>query len=134
MNIGPTADGRIIPLFEERLRDVGAWLGVNGDAIYASRPWTHQNDTMTPNVWYTMKKQASGDTTVYAIVLKWPSGGVLKLGAVNPGAQGSVSMLGVPGALKWSKGASGGVVVQMPMLPPSTSLRWAWTLAFNGVM
>jgi alpha-L-fucosidase len=51
MNIGPTADGVIRPIFEERLRDVGSWLQVNGEAIFGTRPWTLQNDTLTSNVW-----------------------------------------------------------------------------------
>jgi len=51
MNVGPTADGIIAPIFEERLRQFGQWLGVNGEAIYASKPWTAQNDTVTPNIW-----------------------------------------------------------------------------------
>jgi hypothetical protein len=29
MNVGPTKDGKIIPLFEERLRQLGQWLNVN---------------------------------------------------------------------------------------------------------
>jgi len=41
----------ISPIFEERLRQLGSWLGVNGEAIYASKPWKHQNDTLTPHVW-----------------------------------------------------------------------------------
>ena len=51
MNIGPTADGRFIPVFEERLRQMGSWLKVNGEAIYGSKPWAHQNDTVTKGVW-----------------------------------------------------------------------------------
>ena len=51
MNIGPTHDGRIVPIFEERLRQMGAWLRVNGEAIYGTSPWQHQNDTFTPGVW-----------------------------------------------------------------------------------
>ena len=51
MNVGPTHDGRILPIFEERLRQMGQWLSVNGEAIYASKPWTHQNDTVTKNIW-----------------------------------------------------------------------------------
>ena len=54
MNIGPTADGVIRPIFEERLRDVGSWLEVNGEAIFRTRPWTLQNDTLTSNVWYVI--------------------------------------------------------------------------------
>ena len=51
MNIGPTHDGRIIPIFEERLRQVGQWLKVNGEAIYGTKPWIHQNDTVTKYLW-----------------------------------------------------------------------------------
>jgi len=41
----------IAPVFEERLRQLGSWLSVNGEAIYASVPWKHQNDTVTSYVW-----------------------------------------------------------------------------------
>ena len=51
MNIGPSHDGRIVPIFEERLRQFGDWLKVNGEAIYGSRPWRYQNDTITPRIW-----------------------------------------------------------------------------------
>ena len=36
MNVGPTHDGRIVPIFEERLRQMGSWLDINGEAIYRS--------------------------------------------------------------------------------------------------
>lgn len=51
INVGPTKEGTIHPIFEERLRQMGEWLNVNGDAIYGTQPWTFQNDTVTPNVW-----------------------------------------------------------------------------------
>lgn len=37
LNVGPTADGRIPTLQQERLRDIGRWMRVNGEAIYESR-------------------------------------------------------------------------------------------------
>lgn len=52
INAGPTSDGMIGPIFEERLRALGDWLRVNGEAIYSSKPWTYQNDTVTSYVWY----------------------------------------------------------------------------------
>ena len=51
VNIGPTAYGTIPPIYEERLRQMGSWLKVNGEAIYSSVPWKYQNDTINKNVW-----------------------------------------------------------------------------------
>lgn len=52
MNVGPTHDGRILPIFEEKLRQMGEWLDVNGEAIYSSVPWrSAQNDTVTKGIW-----------------------------------------------------------------------------------
>lgn len=73
MNIGPSKDGTISPLFEERLLQIGEWLEHNGEAIYSSKPWIHQNET-TERVWYTFNNDA-----VYAICLDWPEDGILSL-------------------------------------------------------
>ena len=39
INIGPKADGTLVPEQVERLRAMGDWLKVNADAIYGSRYW-----------------------------------------------------------------------------------------------
>lgn len=75
--MGPTKDGIIAPIFEERLLQLGKWLQINGEAIYSSRPWQIQNDTVG-NVWYTQK-----DKAVYAITLRWPTNNLLILKSAN---------------------------------------------------
>ncbi|KAF4532148.1 hypothetical protein B566_EDAN015299, partial [Ephemera danica] len=50
INAGPTREGTITPVFEQRLRDLGAWLEINGEAVYESRPWTYQNETVQTGV------------------------------------------------------------------------------------
>lgn len=68
INVGPTKYGTIQPIFEERLRDMGYWLRMNGEAIYFTTPWDFQNDTNSDvNVWYTRQGHS-----VYAIVLEYP--------------------------------------------------------------
>lgn len=51
LNVGPTPDGMIPPVFEERLRGVGTWLEINGEAIYASNPWRVQTENTTVPIW-----------------------------------------------------------------------------------
>ncbi len=39
LNIGPRPDGTITEEQEAVLRAMGAWLAINGDAVYGTRPW-----------------------------------------------------------------------------------------------
>lgn len=105
INVGPTQNGLIQPIFVERLKTMGKWLTVNGDAIYESNPWTYQNDTQTPNVWYTSKIQPTNRVLVYAMVLDYPyDTGFVKLHALSGKTddQTNVKMLGYPNDLKVS--------------------------------
>ncbi len=39
LDIGPDAHGKIPPIMQERLLEIGDWLKINGEAIYGTEPW-----------------------------------------------------------------------------------------------
>lgn len=60
LNIGPASDGSVVPFEADVLRRIGAWLDVNGEAIYGTEPspfremqeWGHV--TVKDNVMYLL--------------------------------------------------------------------------------
>lgn len=89
MNVGPTKYGTIPPIFEERLRQIGEWLEINGKAIYGTKPWKVQNDTLSGDVWYTVDS-----SNLYATLLSWPRDGNLQLGSLEITPDTKIAILG----------------------------------------
>ena len=44
INVGPAADGKIPLLQQERLEELGTWIGINEEAIYAAEAWTKNGE------------------------------------------------------------------------------------------
>lgn len=68
INIGPKPDGTIPDIQYDRLKALGHWLDINGEAIFKSRPWIIAEDKASEaNIRYTHR-----DKNLYAISLGWP--------------------------------------------------------------
>lgn len=135
--MGPDKTGLIQPIFAERLRDLGRWLSINGQAIYSSQPWTYQNDTSTPNVWYTSGQSSTHlRKNVYAIVLDYPyDDESIELFSIfgQTDESTTIGILGYPNALlQWSVTANS-IVVTFPSKAQldKRGLDFAWTLEIN---
>ena len=143
LNVGPAADGSIIPAMSERLLAMGDWLRVNGEGIYSTHPFRIQHTQLNIpragpppqpsaiDVFYTAKADA-----VFAILTSWPATRVLVLPGLNATGAVSASLLGLP-ALQVSAAAVAdkGVQISFPQSlgPGSLPCESAWTLKLTGV-
>jgi len=73
LDVGPTSDGIIEPIFEERLMQIGKYLELNGRAIYESSPCAVQNITVEEEAYCTQNTQSKelyvltvGDTSKFS--------------------------------------------------------------------
>ncbi|KAM4702392.1 tissue alpha-L-fucosidase [Discoglossus pictus] len=129
LNVGPSKDGVIVPIFQERLREIGKWLSINGEAIYSSKPWRVQMDESTVKVWYTTR-----DSAVYAIFMTWPQGSSLKLLSPITSSISNVTMLGLSGNLKWEAIPGQGLLIYLPFIPPGAfPVEAGWIVKLDGV-
>ncbi|MEO6136529.1 MAG: alpha-L-fucosidase [Ginsengibacter sp.] len=122
INVGPTAAGPIADYEQYPLLKLGEWLKVNGEAIYKTRYWKVQKEE---DAYFTTKADH-----VYAIFLKW-QGKEFKLKSVKPVEGSKITMLGVPGDLKWSWNDSNGLTIYYPeqkSRPSSCSYAWSFKI------
>jgi len=98
LNVGPEPSGEIPFEQERRIREMALWLFVNGEAIYAVRPWHVMREG---DIWFT---KAKDDSALYAIITgeeEWKRGArkkfVLKSARATHATQ--VAVLGHGGEL-----------------------------------
>lgn len=108
LNVGPTAEGEFPQESVTRLAEVGDWMKVNGEAIYAS-----QASPLEPFSWgRCTRKETKRGTTLYLSVFDWPEDGKLTL----PGLKNEVisaSLLANNSKIK-TQASSSGLLLQLP--------------------
>jgi alpha-L-fucosidase len=146
LDIGPDGDGTIPVIMEQRLAEIGAWMKVNGEAIYGTRPWKTSRQWSAGEAARTdYSKEYSSNYDVATLVAK-PAPGKAAIEAFFTAANGSVyallprwpgrqftirdaglaprtvSLLGAAEAVRWKRTA-GGITVQLPGLPEALAAQ-----------
>jgi alpha-L-fucosidase len=135
LDICPTAAGEIPEPIQARLRELGAWLRLYGEAIYGTRPWTvygegptrvkqgHFGEAETPDSTAEDIRFTTKGDVLYATVLGWPADGrvtIRSLAAGSPHYPGEVARIELLGAavpLAWARSPEG-LAVTLPPQPP----------------
>jgi len=122
LNVGPTSDGRIPVIMQQRLVDIGKWLEVNGDAIYSTRKRQVTSQmTGEQKLYFTAKAD-----TIYCIFDQWTES--LHMELLDNEEVSNVGLMGWEGELEWhSDGLS--LSIQLPKIgPDEIPCQHAWTL------
>ena len=150
LDIGPKADGTIPVIMQDRLRQIGSWLRINGEAIYGTRPWKTSrqwSDGQVPTFNYNQEYSSAydvaaltgkpepgkagieaffttKDSNLYAILPRWPGRTFLLKDVTDVKA---VSLLGSDATLRF-RTVAGGVAIDLPQLPDDLLNQPAWVL------
>ena len=112
LNIGPKADGEFPQESIDRLKEIGNWMKLNGDAIYG----THTS-SLKPVSWgrFTQKEKAD-NSTLYISVFNQPADGQIQIEGVKNEIL-STSVLSNGQKLKYNKSADI-LTIQLPENTP----------------
>ena len=137
LNVGPKSDGTIPEQAQQILLQIGEWLHVNGEAIYATRPFalfgegptkapknsTEKNKDIQSYTPDDIRFTASSDHRyVYAIALGWPPSGSLTVHTLfrgNPYLASpvcAIDLLGTPGRIPFQQ-TEYGLQLTLPAAP-----------------
>jgi alpha-L-fucosidase len=117
LNVGPTGEGEIPAPSVERLKEVGRWMSVNGDAIRGTGPCS------LPKLEWgrcTRRPTADGGAVLYLHVFDWPKDGKLHVPLPASGKPISAILLatGKKLPLKPKPAPDGTTTIQVPPTSP----------------
>jgi alpha-L-fucosidase len=111
LNVGPDSQGVIPVASVDRLREVGKWMSVNGDAIYGT--------TRSPFARLSYGVATRKGNSLYVHVFDWPAGQELRVPLRSPVK--SASLLGRPGSVLKVRAETDRVVVDVPKSAPDAA-------------
>jgi alpha-L-fucosidase len=111
LNVGPTAEGVIPEPSAERLRAMGDWLEVNGEAVYGTTPGPIQG--------MDAYRSTAKPGRVYLHVFEWPENGKIEIPALDAKISEARLLQDAGTGLPFNQGEDG-VVLEGPAAAPDS--------------
>jgi alpha-L-fucosidase len=129
VGIGPDGAGQFHPATVDPRKQVGAWLRVCGEGIYATRPREAADWHEGSDIRFTRSKDSH---TVYCFALEWP-GRSFVLKSVKPKPGSKITMFGYREPMQWNFDAASGLKIDLPNPFQSEDRRpnqhaWGWSI------
>ncbi len=119
LNVGPKPDGTISDIQMDRLHKLGAWLNVNGEAIFGSRPWVRPSGTALDG---TDIRFTCNHGSLYAVFLNNLTGNSLRIPSVRAAEGTKAEILGSSSQATLSQNGNDVVIASDAALPQSLAL------------
>lgn len=104
LGVGPTSEGEFTPQAVERLKEIGAWMKVNSEAIYSTR-------AIAPYSEGSVKFTCKGDQ-IFAFLMDEES---TAFSALTPKPGSEVRLLGSDKNIDWSLDGQGRMQISLPV-------------------
>jgi alpha-L-fucosidase len=121
LNIGPGPDGEWDPVAYERLKEIGAWMKINSEAIYATRMYNVYGESGQIHF-----NQSKDKKTKFIFLSGFPDSGKVLITKMPFEKNTNVTMLGASKNLKW-KNTSAGIEINVPSTLKKAS-NYVWVL------
>jgi len=138
LNISPRPDGTFPDQEVKVLKEIGAWLAVNGNAIYGTHPWIRFAEGSTSAGAHTSSdfRFTVNGTKLYAIMMGWPSGTatatIQSLGQTSGHSVRGVNLLGF-GKVSFSQEANG-LRITLPKQSELADPNYAYAFEIDGAI
>ena len=153
LDIGPDSHGKIPPIMQERLLNIGEWLKINGEAIYGTSRWKIHSQwskgnreykeksgdmllkiTIDPDPGYAVKEvfytYSKTKNALYAIFPKYPSDKKLVLKDISIPGTTAINFLSNGKKLSWKQEGKN-IVISLPDYDPSMKVPYAFAVKIN---
>lgn len=122
LNVGPSSDGRIPVIMQQRLIDIGSWLNVNGEAIYETRKREVNSQKNANQELYFSTKE----NLLFCMFTNWSKS--IQIDLLENEQVKSIKFLGWDGELDWTV-EDGLLKINVPAITmEKLPCLYAWTL------